>query len=234
MKKILILILAVLIAVAVTVLVRFPYGSYLSSQLDSINKSSDVKVSFGSSSGGFPVLKLQHVKIFSPQGMLMELDTLDLKAALGGISFHGAGPSGLTLDGKHIGKKLTFRIKNYRIPQFAAPEIGTGLLDTEGTYDLGSGEGKANFKGVISAFPNPLISGSFNVSGVTTKTKSGVNVTFSAAGNNISGEGYITLAVSSGGKPGQTSGNIKLTAGSIPLNLRVSGEAGAIKLTPSL
>ncbi len=211
----------------------FPYSDYISKALEDANKAKDIKINWTNSVNKFPRMILDNVNISSKQGELISLENLKLGFnPISGVTFDGKGRD-VTLKGNYKSGKVNFDLKNYSLPAYLSTNVGEGVFDIKGTYDIKANSGKADFSGTIKKIPTPLLTEPLSIVGNVTKTGATSEIAFDAAGKNINGKGNISI-LEKKGSDSDVSGNIKLKVGMIPLNLRLNGTLGSIKINVGL
>ena len=237
MKRILIALLLFLVVFIAVMVWNFPYSAYISKALEETNKSGNIKIDWSNSADRFPSVILNNVKVMSKQGELLELDNLKITYTpnfLSGIIFKGTGDD-TSLSGNYKNNTINFDLKNYKLPSYLATNVGEGVFDIKGSYDVKSSGGKADFKGNIAKIPVPMLSKPFDINGNAVKKGEITDIKFDASGNGISGEGNVSISSPKGtNRDSNISGNINLKTGLISVKLRLSGTLNNIKMNVGL
>lgn len=237
MKRVFVALILFFIVFVFVIVWKFPYSGYISKALEDTNKSGDVKVTWSDSSEQLLAVVLKNVKVTSPQGELLALDSLRVTYTpdfVSGIIFKGSG-SDTTLSGNYKNNKVNFDLRNYKLPAYLAVNVGEGNFDIKGSYDTKSTAGNADFKGRVTKIPVPMLSKPFDIDGNAVKKGEVTDIKFVASGNGISGEGSIAVSsVRGAGRDNNISGNINLKTGLISVKLRLSGTLNNIKMNVGL
>jgi len=233
MKKILTAVFLFCMVFIIALIFFFPYADYISHALEEAKQTKGININWTNSIKKFPGTLLENVNISSKQGELINFDKLKLGFnPISGVTFDGQGAE-VSLRGNYKNGKINFDLRNYSLPEFIAANMGEGVFHIKGVYDIRANSGTAEFSGSIKKIPTPLLTQPLNVAGTATKNGNISEIIFDATGSNITGSGKIAITEQQG-RDSDISGSIQLKLGVIPLNLRIGGTLGSLKISAGL